>query len=384
MRKMAKDYYETLGVPRTASLDEIKKAYRKLAKKYHPDLNRSTDATERFKEINEAASVLGDPKKREVYDQYGTAAEGFTAGGEGFGFTDFSGFGGTGSEHIDIDELFENFFGGSSFGGFGFGGGRGRERRRQRRGSDLIYELEITLEEAAAGITRAITLPRMEKCPECRGSGAASPDSINDCSDCGGTGSVRRTQRIAFGTFTTTSACGRCRGSGKVITTPCRACHGKGRVEKVRKIDVKIPAGVDTGHRLRIMGEGEAGEHGTPPGDLYISVRISPHKIFERRGNDIYAELRIPFAAAAMGGEVEVPTLDGKATLRIPSGTQSSTVFRMAGKGLPDIDAGHRGDENIKVTVAVPESLTRRQQELLKEFAKEEEKGGRGMFGGVF
>lgn len=383
---MAKDYYETLGVQRGASIDEIKKAYKRLAKKYHPDLNKSPDATEKFKELNEAASVLGDPKKKEAYDRFGTTGEGFSAGGGGFGFTDFGGFSGMGSENIDINDLFEQFFGGG-LGGFGVGGSRGgRERRRSRRGSDLVYELEASLEEAASGVSKSITIPRLEKCPDCNGSGAATADSIKDCADCEGTGYVRRTQRIAFGTFTTTSSCGKCRGSGKVIARPCSSCHGKGRIERVRKLDVKIPAGVDTGHRLRIHGEGEAGEHGSQSGDLYIAVRVQPHKIFERRGNDIYAEIPISFAAAAAGGEIDVPTLDGKATLKIPAGTQSNTVFRMAGEGIPDIDTGEKGAENIKVVIHVPERLSKRQHELLKEFAEEEEKSGsrKGFFGRVF
>lgn len=376
---MAKDYYETLGVTRKASIDEIKKAYRKLAKKYHPDLNKSPDATEKFKEINAAASVLGDPKKREAYDRFGSTGEGFAAGGEGFGFTDFGGFAGMGAENVDIDELFERFFGGSSFGGFGLGGGS-RSRKRQRRGSDLVYELEVSLEEAATGVLKTVTIPRMEKCPECNGSGAATEDSISECGECNGSGMVQRTQRIAFGTFTTTSSCPRCKGSGKVITSPCKACHSKGRVEKVRRLDVKIPGGVDSGHRLRISGEGEAGEHGAQQGDLYIAIRVSPHRLFERRGNDIYAEIPISFATAAIGGEIEVPTLEGRATLKIPSGTQSNTVFRMAGRGLPDIDSHQKGAENIKVTIAVPEKLSKRQQELLKELEKEE-KSGKGLFG---
>ena len=384
---MAKDYYEILGVPRSASVDEIKKAYKRLAKKYHPDLNHSADASEKFKEINEAASVLGDQRKRGQYDRFGSTGEGFAAGGEGFGFSDFGGFGSMGTENVDIDELFERFFGGT-FGSssFGFGGpARGRERRRQRRGSDLVYELEVSLEEAATGVLKTVTIPRMEKCPDCKGSGAATDDAIRECGDCGGSGLVQRTQRIAFGTFTTTSTCSRCKGSGKVITEPCKACHSRGRVEKVRKIDVKIPAGIDSGHRLRIQGEGEAGEHGSQSGDLYIAVRISPHKIFERRGNDIYAEIPIPFSLAALGGEIEVPTLDGRATLKIPSGTQSNTVFKMSRKGLPDLDNGERGSENLKVIVSVPDKLTKRQQELLNEFAEEEKKGGsRVLFGKVF
>ncbi|MEK6837535.1 MAG: DnaJ C-terminal domain-containing protein, partial [Nanoarchaeota archaeon] len=258
--------------------------------------------------------------------------------------------------------------------------------RRQRRGSDLIYELGITLEEAATGVLKTVTIPRLEKCSDCNGSGAANVDSVKDCSECGGSGYVRRTQRIAFGTFSTTSTCGRCRGSGKVITNPCKTCHAKGTVEKVRKIDVKIPAGVDNGHRLRITGEGEAGEHGSQPGDLYIAVRAMPHKIFERRGNDIYTEIPLSFTTAAVGGEIEVPTLDGKATLKIPPGTQGNTVFKMSGKGVPDIDTGEIGAENITMIVAVPKKLTKRQHELLMEFAKDEEKhsGGKGFFGRVF
>lgn len=375
---MAKDYYEILGVPRTASIDEIKAAYRKLAKKHHPDLNKSPDATEKFKEINEAASVLGDPKKREAYDQFGTTGEGFSAGGGGFGFSDFGGFAGMGAENVDINDLFEQFFGGT----FG-GGSRGRGGRRQRKGSDLIYELEVSLEEAASGVLKTVTIPRMEKCPDCNGSGAATENSIRECGECNGSGMVQRTQRIAFGAFTTTSNCPKCKGAGRVITNPCKTCHSRGRVEKVRKIDVKIPAGVDNGHRLRVQGEGEAGEHNAQPGDLYIAVRVRPHRIFERRGNDIYAEIPVPFTTAALGGEIEVPTLEGKATLKIPPGTQGNTVFRMAGRGIPDIGSRDKGDENIKVTVAVPEKLSKRQQELLKEFEKEEKSSGKGFFGKV-
>lgn len=370
---MARDYYEVLGVPRNASIDDIKKAYRKLAKKHHPDLNKGPDATEKFKEINEAASVLGDPKKKENYDRFGSASEGFAGAGNG-GF-DFSGFGG----NVDVDELFERFFGG----GFGFGEERARGRR-SRKGSDLAFELEVSLEEASTGVSRTVTIPRLEKCTDCKGSGAASPDAIGDCADCGGSGVVRRMQRIAFGTFTTTAQCGRCRGSGKVVSDPCRQCHGKGRVEKVRKIDVRIPAGVDSGHRLRISGEGEAGEHGSSPGDLYIVIRVGPHRVFDRRGNDLFLDVPVSFATAAMGGEVDIPTLDGKAALRIPSGTQTGTVFRMKGKGIPDIDTGERGDENVKVIVSVPQKLSKRQHELLSEFAREEEKSGKGVFGRIF
>jgi molecular chaperone DnaJ len=366
---MAKDYYEILGVSKTATKEEVKKAYKKLAKKYHPDMNKDSDAEDKFKEINEAASVLGDDKKRETYDRFGTTSEGFTAGGGGFGFSDFSGFGG----EADFEDIFDRFFGGGG-GAFGFARGQGHTRHRSRRGTDLIYEVEISLEEASKGVRKTITLPRLEKCPDCEGSGAKSPDDIQECPDCEGSGIVKRTQRIAFGTFTTTGTCGECKGAGKTITDKCKTCHGKGRVDKVRKIDIKIPAGVDNGHRLRISGEGEAGERDAQPGDLYIALRVSQHKIFDRRGSDIYLELPLPFSTAALGGEIEVPTINGKATLKIPAGTQSDTIFKMSGKGLPDLDTGSKGDENVKIVISVPEKLSKKQKEILADFSKEEEK----------
>ncbi len=361
---MAKDYYEILGVPRSASKADIKKAYLRLAKKYHPDLNKEKDAAEKFKEVNEAASVLGDDKKREQYDHFGTTASGSGAGASGFDFSDFSSFSNFG---FDFNDIFDRFF---SHGAGNFG-----RHRRQSRGSDLHYDLEIDLEDAASGASKSIHIPRLERCAKCNGSGAERDSDIQKCESCNGHGVVQQTQRTAFGTFTSATVCGRCRGTGQFIKRECSLCDGEGRVEKSRTIEVKIPAGVDTGNTLRIAGQGEAGEKGAQAGDLYITVHVKHHKTFTRSGNDIEVKVQISFSAAALGGEVEVPTLEGTATLKIPEGTQSNTVFAMRGKGIPDVETGSRGSENVKVVVEVPKKLTKRQKELMREFAEEEKKG---------
>ncbi len=361
---MAKDYYGILGVPRSASKADIKKAYLRLAKKYHPDLNKEKDAAERFKEVNEAASVLGDDKKREQYDNFGTTASGFGAGASGFDFSDFSNFSNFG---FDFGEVFDRFFS-HGMGTFG-------RQRRRARGSDLHYDMEIDLEDAASGSTKNIHLPRLERCTKCNGSGAERESDIQKCEACNGHGVVQQTQRIAFGTFTSATTCGRCEGTGQFIKNACSLCDGEGRIEKSRTIEVKIPAGVDTGNALRISGQGEAGEKGAQAGDLYITVHVRPHGVFTRSGSDIEVDVPVSFSAAALGGEVEVPTLEGTAILKIPEGTQSNTVFRMRGKGIPDVDTGSRGSENVRVIVEVPKKLTRKQRELLREFAKEEQKG---------
>ncbi|MBI2664348.1 molecular chaperone DnaJ [Candidatus Woesearchaeota archaeon] len=359
---MAKDYYETLGVPRSATRQDIKKAYLKLAKKWHPDLNKEQGASDRFKEINEAASVLGDDRKREQYDRFGSTSSGFGAGAGGFDFTDFGNFADFG---FDFGEVFDRFFSHTT----------GFRQRRQSRGADLHYELEIELEEAAAGTTKGIHIPRLEKCSQCKGTGADSPSDTTRCDNCNGQGMVRQVQRIAFGTFATTTTCGKCGGTGQFIKKRCSACGGEGRTEKSRTIEIKIPAGIDTGNSLRIAGEGEAGERGAAAGDLFLTVRVKPHKIFEREGADLHIQQPLPFAAAALGGEIEVPTLDGTATLKIPSGTQSDTVFRMKEKGLPSLDSGARGSQYVKVVISVPKQLSSRQKSALKEFAREERKG---------
>jgi molecular chaperone DnaJ len=368
---LAKDYYRVLGVSKNATKEEIKKAYKQLAKKYHPDLNKDPGATEKFKEINEAASVLGDDEKRAQYDQFGDADAYKKAGGTGFsgfedfGFRDFAGF--------DFDDIFDQFFSGGGFSGFGRGG-RGRGRR-VRAGRNLRADVEITLEEAATGTSKILNIQRIEKCPDCNGTGAETKEDIKDCPACNGTGAQRRTQRTPFGIFSTTTTCSRCGGSGRIIENECKNCDGTGAVKKARKLDINIPAGAEEGTNLRVAGEGEGGEEGAN-GDLYVIVHVKEHEIFEREGDDIHVKAEVPFATAALGGEIEVPTLDGKAKLKIPPGTQPGTVFRMRGKGIPFLHGHGRGDENVEINIKVPESLTRKQRELLEEFEKESGKKG--------
>lgn len=367
-----KDYYKILGVEKNASKEEIKKAYKRLAKQCHPDLNKhDTKATEKFKEINEAASVLGDDQKRQQYDQYGTSAESF--GGQGFSNADFSEF----MSGTDFDDIFDQILGGGNF-GFESRGGRRRTRETSSRGSDLRYDLEITLEDAAHGTTKTLNIPKLDTCGECDGSGVKSSSDIEKCSVCNGTGVERHTRRTAFGLFQSTTTCSRCSGQGEVIKHPCLECSGTGRVENTRKLEVKIPAGVDTGTNLKVSQEGEAGLRGGGKGDLYVVLHVKKHDLFKREGNDLYVEASIPFTVAALGGEIEVPTLDGKATLKIPLGTQSGTIFRMKGKGIPALQGYGAGNENVHVTIEVPEKLTTKQKELLEELNKtfSEKKGG--------
>ena len=368
---MTKDYYKVLGVEKTAAKEEIKKAYKNLAKKYHPDLNKEAGAAEKFKEINEATAVLADDEKRKQYDQYGTTAEQFGQGFQGYDFSDFM----SGS-NFDFDSIFESFFGG----GNPFGA---RRRRGPRRGADLRYDMEITLEEAAAGATKHIIVPRLESCSKCHGSGAESESDIANCPDCNGSGVKRQSQRTPFGIFSTTTTCGKCSGQGKYTKRECQICDGTGVVKKTRKLEIKIPAGAEESTNLRVAGEGEAGEKGTSPGDLYIVIHIKEHETFERHGDDIYAKVNIPFTIAALGGEVEVPTLDGKAKLKIPAGTQNNTIFRMKGKGIPYLHGSGQGNENVEVVIEVPEKLSKKQKELLKEFEKES-KSQKGFFSWMF
>jgi len=358
-----KDYYKILGVSRNATKDEVKTAYKKLAKQYHPDMNKSPDATEKFKEINEAAAVLGDDQKKAQYDQFGAAGEQFQQGFSGFDFSDFmSDIGGFG---MDFDGIFENFFGGG-----------GRQRRRQR-GSDLRYDMEIELEDTAFGAAKTINVPRLEQCEKCKGTGAESPKDIATCDECGGRGVATRTQRTPFGLVSTTTTCRKCRGQGKYIKNACSECNGKGVVRKTRKIEIKIPAGATDGTNLRIQDEGEAGESGSSSGDLYIVIHVRPHKIFEREGNNVYLKAHVHFTIAALGGEIEVPTLKGRASLKIPESTQSNTLFRMKGLGIPDLHSHHKGDEIVEVILTVPEKLSKKQKQLLEDFEKEskDEKG---------
>jgi len=338
------DYYEILGVKKDASTEEIKKAYKKLAKKYHPDINKDEGAAEKFKEISEAAAVLGDAQKRQQYDQFGSADFGQQFGG--FDFRDFSG--------MDFDSIFENLFS-----GFGFGG-----RQRASRGRDLAFEMAIDLEDAAFGANKNLELDKHVQCKKCKGEGGKD---IKKCEECNGSGVARHTRRTPFGVFQTTTTCGKCKGRGDFVSKPCNTCKGAGRTEEEVKIEIKIPKGVEDGTRLRVAGEGEAGERGIPSGDLYVIMRIKPHKTFERKAQDLYMQQKISYATACLGGEVEVPTLDGEETLKIPAGTQGGTVFRMKNKGLPSL-RGHQGHQYVHVDIEVPKKLSKKQKELLAEF----------------
>lgn len=352
-----RDYYEVLGVGKDATEQEIKKAYRRLARQFHPDVNKDDpDAEAKFKEVSEAYQVLSDPEARARYDQYGHAAFDRTAGGGG-GFDPF-GAGGFGGGFGGFEDIFDMFFGG--------------ERRRPagpRQGADLRYDMEISFEEAAFGVETEIEIPRTEVCPHCRGNQAEPGTPIRPCPQCGGTGELRQARETPFGRFVNVQPCGRCRGEGKVVETPCKECRGAGAVHRRRKIKVKIPAGVDDGFRVRLAGEGEAGERGGPPGDLYVFISVRPHEIFTRHGNDIACEIPISFTQAALGDEIEVPTLSGRAKLKVPEGTQSGTRFRLRGHGVQDARGYGKGDQYVTVRVVTPTRLSARQRELLKEFA---------------
>ncbi|MBT9432433.1 molecular chaperone DnaJ [Candidatus Sodalis endolongispinus] len=348
---MAKsDYYEILGVSREAEEREIKKAYKRLAMKFHPDRNPgNAEAEAKFKEIKEAYEVLTDAQKRAAYDQYGHAA--FEQGG----------MGGGGAGGADFSDIFGDVFGDI------FGGGR---RQRASRGADLRYNMELSLEEAVRGVTREIRIPTLEECDVCHGSGAKPGTSAVTCPTCHGQGQVQMRQ----GFFAVQQTCPTCQGQGKIIKDPCTKCHGHGRVEKSKTLSVKIPAGVDTGDRIRLTGEGEAGEHGAAAGDLYVQVQVRKHPIFEREENNLYCEVPINFAMAALGGEIEVPTLDGRVKLKVPAETQTGKLFRMRGKGVKSVRGGQQGDLLCRVVVETPVKLNERQKQLLREL--EESFGG--------
>ncbi|MBA1291010.1 MULTISPECIES: molecular chaperone DnaJ [Pseudomonas] len=348
---MAKrDYYEVLGVERGASEADLKKAYRRLAMKHHPDRNPGDKASEEsFKEANEAYEVLSDASKRAAYDQYGHAGVDPQMGGGG------PGFGGANFSDI-FGDVFSDFFGG--------GGGRGGGRGGAQRGSDLRYTLELDLEEAVRGTTVSIRVPTLVNCKVCDGSGAKKGSSPISCPTCAGIGQVRMQQ----GFFSVQQTCPRCHGQGKIISDPCEGCHGEGRVEEFKTLSVKVPPGVDTGDRIRLSGEGEAGTQGGPTGDLYVVINVREHSIFQRDGKNLYCEVPISFTDAALGGELEVPTLDGRVKLKIPEGTQTGKQFRLRGKGVAPVRGGSPGDLLCRVAVETPVNLDRRQRELLEEF----------------
>lgn len=355
-----RDYYEVLGVDKSADEQAIKKAYRKLAMKYHPDRNPGdSEAEEKFKEINEAYEVLSDSTKRQTYDQFGhegvNGQGGF--GGQGFGGQGFGGF----------EDIFGDIFG-DVFGG-GFGGGRPR-RRGPERGADMKQSIEITFEEAAFGKKTSIKVNRSEECSECHGSGAKPGTSKKTCPTCNGAGEVRTVQRTPFGNIASSRTCSTCEGEGEVVESPCTKCGGKGSTRKVKTIEVDIPAGIDDGQMIKLAGQGELGSKGGPRGDLYIVVNVKNHSLFTREGYDIYFDMPITFAQAALGDEIEVPTLDGKVKYSIPEGTQTGTVFRLREKGIPKLRGNNRGDQYVKVVVDTPKKLNDKQKELLREFAK--------------
>ncbi|MFA6970373.1 MAG: molecular chaperone DnaJ [Gallionella sp.] len=348
-----KDYYEVLGVNRDAGDDEIKKAYRKLAMKHHPDRNPDNPkAEEHFKEAKEAYETLSDAQKRAAYDQYGHAA--FEAGGMGGGSP--FGAGGAGAQGFDFSDIFGDIFGG------GRGGGGGRSN--VQRGADLRYNLEVTLEQAARGTETQIRVPTMEECDTCHGSGAKPGTSPVTCTTCGGHGQVRMQQ----GFFSIQQPCPRCHGNGKMISSPCKPCNGSGRIKKHKTLAVKIPPGVDNDDRIRLSGEGEHGVNGGPSGDLYVVIHVKPHAVFQRDHNDLHCEMPISFSTAALGGEIEIPTLDGKASIKIPAESQSGKIFRLRGKGIKGVRSSTHGDLHCHVIVETPVNLTERQKELLREF----------------
>ena len=359
---MAKDYYEILGVSREASADDMKKAYRKLALRYHPDRNLGDkESEEKFKSISEAYSCLGDPEKRSHYDRYGST-DGF---GQAAGFGGFA----AGTQFTDIfEDLFDDFFGGS-------------KKQRPTQGADLRYNLTISLEDAAFGVEREFRIPRWQTCSTCSGSCSEPGKPPVTCANCKGTGHVRFQQ----GFFSVSKPCGKCHATGKIITHPCRICRGEGKVRVQKDISVKVPAGVDNGSRLRVSGEGDFGSFGGPPGDLYIVLTVESHKDFKREGLNLYCDAPILFTTAVLGGEIEVPVLNGRSTLKIPAGTQSGKQFHLKGKGMPKLGSHYRGDIVVSVYIKVPDKLTERQRELLEEFAQtcgeSDEESARGFKG---
>ena len=349
-----RDYYEVLGIPKSASQDEIKNAFRTLARKYHPDVNKEPDAEEKFKEINEAYGVLSDPEKRAAYDRYGPEGVSFQ------GMPDFT--------SMDLSDILEGLFG---FGGCGgMGGSSRRTRNAPRRGADLSSKIRISFEEAAFGTEKEIDITRDEKCPTCGGSGAEPGTRPVTCSTCRGSGEVRRVQQTFLGSMVQVQTCPTCNGRGEVIEHPCHTCHGSGLVRRTSKRKVSIPAGVDNGNQIRIMGEGQPGVNGGPSGNFYLELEVEPHPYFRRSGNDVLLDVDINVAQAALGDEITIPTLDGEEKLRIPPGTQPGKVFKLRNKGIPVLNRNSRGDQLVTVNVQIPTQLTEEQKALLETLGK--------------
>lgn len=362
-----RDYYEVLGVEKGADKKDIKKAYRKLAMKYHPDVSEDSAAGEKFKEISEAYAVLSDSEKRQTYDQYGHA------GMNGFSQEDIF-------NNVNFDDIFRGFGFGSSQGGsrggggfesifdlFGFGGSH---RNGPSQGEDVYYEMNITLEEAALGLEKDIEVPHKKICPHCQGSKAEPGTETRTCPECGGSGQVRQVSNTPLGQFATVRPCRTCRGEGKIIDTPCKECHGKGIVRHKSTIHIKIPPGVEDGSRLRVPGEGDVGKRGGPPGDLYVMIGVKKHQLFQREGSDLIYTMPISFVQASLGDTVEAPTLTGAVDLKIPSGTQTGTSFRIRGEGMPHLRWNGKGNLYVKVKIITPKKLNPKQKELLTEFAE--------------
>ncbi|MFD1203862.1 MULTISPECIES: molecular chaperone DnaJ [Sporosarcina] len=349
-----RDYYEVLGVPKTATKEEIRKAYRKLSKQYHPDLNKEAGAEEKFKEVTEAFETLSDDSKRANYDQYGHADP-------NGGFGGFGGFGGGGGDGFGFEDIFSTFFGGGST--------RRRDPNAPQKGNDLQYSMTIDFMDAVFGKETEIEVPREEECDTCHGTGAKKGTPVNTCTQCGGSGQISITQNTPLGQMVNRRTCPTCQGTGKIIPEKCGTCHGSGRVTKRKKIKVTIPAGVDDGQRLRVSGQGEAGVNGGPAGDLYIVFRVKQHEKFIREEDDIFLELPITFPQLALGDEIEVPTIYGNVKLKIPAGTQTGTNFRLRGKGVKNVHGHGVGDQHVIVKVVTPKKMTEKQKELLREFA---------------
>ena len=359
MAEEKRDYYEVLGLQKGASDEEIKKAFRKMAMKYHPDRNPGDkEAEDNFKQVNEAYSVLSDPDKKQKYDMFGHAGVDPNAGFGGGGGAGFGGF----------EDIFSDLFGGG-FGGFG-GFGGGRARNGPRKGRDLQKNITIKFDEAFFGTEKTISLNKYVKCKTCDGEGAAPGTSKRTCPNCGGSGTVTSVQRTAFGQFQSSAPCPDCKGTGQIIDTPCPDCKGTGKVKKNIKIDIKIPAGVDNRSMIPIRGQGEPGENGGPNGDLYVIVKVTPHQIFKRRGDDLYIDIPISFEQAALGDEITVPTMDGKVSYKVPAGTQPGTTFRLKGKGVKRVNANYTGDLYVTCNLEVPTKLNQKQKSAIREMGE--------------